>query len=506
MNPDPPLGSRADHRPGDAGKTLLGAFGDLPAAAVDRGGAVTVADESWSVDWHIGAEDRWHFPNVEAAVRQTRLGPGPVIETAVRIPGGDCVQRVWATRAAQEIVTVIEVENQTATPVALALGIRDGQADATGVRRDGYRLVPERTANDVFPELGAVVVPLPHGTAFRTMLSPLKVAGLIDVKALPDAAATQRGWASIVESGASVQLPDSGLTEQFDAARARILLQAHNLANDLREFGDHSAHVFSALAIGGYSQETMHVVNELDGWSVAGAKPPAVPSGLTVAALGTALALHGHNNPSGQPLDQVADGLLELSLMLTQVASRAKSSGILPEAEAGLARVAVLAGQTDAAFSAHSGGGLPLIQGSDIPATLAGVAQVGELAGESRSWQNDQADLAARFVLGVRNLLVTESAEGVDLLPNFPAAWRGGSLEVKGLATAHGRCSYAIRWHGYRPALLWEFEPHPSRTPPVLRCSTLDPTWETTDLKGEVLLAGTSQDLGDAPRQGDSFG
>ena len=55
--------------------------------------------------------------------------------------------------------------------------------------------------------------------------------------------------------------------------------------------------------------------------------------------------------------------------------------------------------------------------------------------------------------------------------------------------TAHGRLSSAVRWHGTRPALLWELEPHEGTDPVTITVPGLDPTWSTTDPRGEALLA-----------------
>jgi hypothetical protein len=84
--------------------------------------------------------------------------------------------------------------------------------------------------------------------------------------------------------------------------------------------------------------------------------------------------------------------------------------------------------------------------------------------------------------------------------------------------TAHGRESYAVRWHGDRVALLWEVEPHEGRGPVVLTAPGLDPGWSTTDHHGEALLgpvpgvgaparaAAPVGVAGPGPEQGTSFG
>ena len=47
----------------------------------------------------------------------------------------------------------------------------------------------------------------------------------------------------------------------------------------------------------------------------------------------------------------------------------------------------------------------------------------------------------------------------------------------------------AIRWHGDRPALLWELHPHDDRGRVRLTTPTLDPSWSSDALSGEALLA-----------------
>ena len=79
----------------------------------------------WSLDWWIGAEDRWHLPATEASIRQTLLGGAPVTETAMRVPGGDAIHRAYAVRVGDgRDVVVVEVENRSHVPFAVALAVR----------------------------------------------------------------------------------------------------------------------------------------------------------------------------------------------------------------------------------------------------------------------------------------------------------------------------------------------------------------------------------------------
>jgi hypothetical protein len=57
-----------------------------------------------------------------------------------------------------------------------------------------------------------------------------------------------------------------------------------------------------------------------------------------------------------------------------------------------------------------------------------------------------------------------------------------------------------VRWHGDRPALLWELEPHEGVGPVRLTAPGLDAAWSSTERTGEVLLgpvaAGVAGDAG----------
>lgn len=95
----------------------------------------------------------------------------------------------------------------------------------------------------------------------------------------------------------------------------------------------------------------------------------------------------------------------------------------------------------------------------------------------------------ARFLRDVHALLIDDDGNGsLGLLPVVPEEWFGQPIAVHDLPTSGGRLSYAIRWHGTRPALLWDLEPLP-RVGAVLRAPGLDSSWATSTPKGETLLA-----------------
>lgn len=81
-------------------------------------------------------------------------------------------------------------------------------------------------------------------------------------------------------------------------------------------------------------------------------------------------------------------------------------------------------------------------------------------------------------------------ASGGMLMPaGMPDAWRGSSVECYGVPTGPtSSVSFAIRWHGERPAVLWE------QTGDIvtLRSPVLAPQWSSSAKSGEALWPAPS--------------
>ena len=99
------------------------------------------------------------------------------------------------------------------------------------------------------------------------------------------------------------------------------------------------------------------------------------------------------------------------------------------------------------------------------------------------------ASTGAAFCSLVRDLLVHETEGGLTLLAMLPAGWLGQGIEVHRAPTHAGELSYAVRWHGHRPALLWELRARPGVSSVRLTAPGLDPGWSTEAPAGEALLA-----------------
>ncbi len=74
--------------------------------------------------------------------------------------------------------------------------------------------------------------------------------------------------------------------------------------------------------------------------------------------------------------------------------------------------------------------------------------------------------------------------DGVLLPTGLPSGWEGTNFEVYGLPTGPASTvSFAVRWHGARPAVLFE----QSGTPVRLTAPVVAPEWSTADTTGDVL-------------------
>lgn len=183
-------------------------------ADVTTSGTIVPWDGSPPLAWYVAADDRWHTPDREVAVRQSRLQGAPVYETRVRIPGGDAVQRIWSV-ADSGGHTLVEVTNDSPLPIACAFTRNDllTARPPTAVPIEGIDLPP---ASIVLPigHRASVTVALAHAGGGPGTLPP----GV----ATPEA--TARGWVARSEAASRVVLPDDRAGERLVAARAELLL------------------------------------------------------------------------------------------------------------------------------------------------------------------------------------------------------------------------------------------------------------------------------------------
>ncbi len=132
--------------------------------------------------------------------------------------------------------------------------------------------------------------------------------------------------------------------------------------------------------------------------------------------------------------------------------------------------------------------------GWDVDAALDAAAVVLATAGEHRAGRDlsrirdrRSAVTAARRADGIRDVAAIERRllRGATLFPDgFPSEWPGADLEAHGMAAGPAtRLSFAVRWHGARPAVLWEAVGEPVE----LTAPAIEPGWRTSEPSGEHL-------------------
>lgn len=259
-----------------AGWTRLGTLDGDAEPVVDERGAVQVAPGLPVIDWWVAGDDRWYFPSQELTVRQSLMTGTPVVETRMRVKGGDMCHRVYAiTRSSADgggEALVIEVENVAAVPCGIAFAIRpfgvNGPAPVHEVRLDGAvlhvddrpMLVLPRSPGGSLAQAGeegdlavrvaqgeavsptfdpvsspaglaqaAVVLPIAHAATIRVVVPLADRTGAIadDAKrfpqALPSSENVAQGWRTQVRDRARVVVPDPRLQAVIDAAIPALL-------------------------------------------------------------------------------------------------------------------------------------------------------------------------------------------------------------------------------------------------------------------------------------------
>jgi hypothetical protein len=568
--------------------TPLGTIDAGAVADVDGAGWVQLRDASWSLDWWIGAEDRWHHPAVEPAVRQHLLDDAPVVETAMRVPGGDVVHRAFGVRATSptgdgelwdDSAVLVEVENQTAVPVALAVVLRpltlegDGRIDevaidGTVVRVDGrvaavlsrpVLRVAHGQPGDAAIQLAdgrddhvigrvahsdgqlevALVVPLPHTATVRVLLPRVTeqrrrrwFGGATvapepgEVFEAPTADSIVKGWSVHSRDIARVDLGEP-LLDRLVPGAARSL--ALGWSDHVLERSERAVAVSELLARCGLVEPLGPLARSLvELQRLGGAVRTDDGQDATAALLFAAAPLlaSGSELWEEQLIGPVAKSVHlirkggALEQPSTWRAGAAALALVAPALEiAGQPEVAADAADAAATVAARSGPADPVPATADTMDRLAAVrarlragdqdavaelldlARLGDAATMGDRYDDagtpsgvmgfDPGAVAGR-ALAAMELGVVDGPGGPVLLSCWPDAWWGRSVEVHGVLTRWGRASFGLRWHGTRPAVLWQIERDPrisvDDAVPVLTCPGLDPSWRGEGWSGEALL------------------
>lgn len=385
----------------------VGVLGQQWRAAVTPWGALEQWDGLGTIDWFVAADDRWHVPSAEPTVRRQTVDGTPVVETRVRIPNGDAVQRVYAV-ADHGGLTVIEVENSSPLPIAVAF---------TGAQLLASRPPAAVPIEGIDLPGPATVFPIGHHATLTVAISHGRATGQLP-GGLPSATQVARGWLATCERASRLLLPDAALAERVVRARCELLLCGP----------EHPADDAIGFLLGAADLVRMGSVAE--------------PWVLEVAD--AVAALVGHR---GDPFLVAALDASERVLVAADEHRAVKD--------------------LDAVRSR-------LLEGARGPAMLPTVDAVH----------------GARLVHAVEATI----AQGPALFPTgLPTSWLGQHLEVYGVPTGpSSRVSFALRWHGERPALLWEQTGVPVR----LHAPVAAPAWSSDAVTGEALWPAPAVSFG----------
>ena len=410
---------------------VLGIRGGGWNAIVNERGSIRLNDGSPVLDWHIAADDRWHDPSTEPSVRQTRRAGVPVVETRLRIPGGDAIQRVYAVADAGGLV-VIEITNESTLPIAVAFTRSDVISSRTP---------SPRGAQGIELPAGSVVFPVAHGSTLRVALcAASNVANEItnvDVERLPSFEQLQKGWLKVVEQAGYVIVPEGTVAPLVARLRSDALaLSGHEIEDWGIGAGGDCANDPVAYML--TLQELLRMGEKLTGDSDQIRVDHAARLAQCVETL-----LKDHKKSSVLPWD-VERALFAAQFVFARIGENRAADD-------------VAAAQLRMSSAAEP----PNVMPTDIRA----IAWVEE-----------------KMVAVQRDGSVQIFGRGI------PRLWLGANLECHRVAAGPlHTVSFGIRWHGEKPALLWEVSGPAGIKLTAGKC---DPTWTSVEATGETLLLG----------------
>lgn len=465
--------------------------------AVDTEGRIVTGRNGWSLGWEVFTGTRRLVPGIESKVRQRAAGVdggAPVgLETVLRTGDGDVSQLAYvclAPTAGAGALGVLEVRNDTSVPVAVTLTLLPGdfwrsdglwrvQVDGAGVLANGSPVLWwERPPAEARASANAAA-------ATRAPEATPQVIG-------PHPEDSRRARSRQGRAGATMTWPVSHKTA------LRVLLPLH-----ATEAGPPVRASVPTLGQVGRGWDT-HAAGGLRVDGLASGRVAAVAAAAIRRLLATDVGAEAADTPDGR-FSPAERALLAAALAVSGFSRRAAEvvsmrAARKPDALARLAR------REAARVTERFGGGA-----SAVGAMAAGAGPTG---GWASGRGGDDPVYRGAFLLALRDLLVSERDGNLDILGGIGATLDFGTerppIEVHRLGTQWGVLSFAVRWHGAAPALLWEIVPPDSRVeswsavlagagtggepgqaePPFPRitANALATTWSTRELVGETLL------------------
>lgn len=403
----------------------VGVRGAAWSAGVSAWGDLFVEDQE-RLRWFIAADDRWYRPSRETTVRQREVSGVPVIETRIKVPGGDAVQRVYGVANFGGAI-VVEIYNDSSLPFAVAFD----RGDISTMREPS----PTGVQGIDLPA-GSVVFPVGHHATMRAAV--LVGAGFDaanrrltaqEIESLPSFEQVERGWLGALQISSRVDVPNLSWSSVLTSQRCKVLLS--NSA-ELAESSDISLVVDLLLD----RAERVRL----------GDKP-------------------------AQWVDEVA---VATERILKQCAKTQSVQWFEERALLGAGMVLNRAGESR---------GL-----QDFVSVWSRLAEAGRIS--DLALASPEIAGTVRQIAWIESQLVAQRRDGViEICPcGIDKSWLGVNFEChKLLASPEHLISYAVRWHGEKPALLWEID-GPVGT--KVAASAIDRTFSSTEMRGETLLSG----------------
>ena len=407
---------------GAACKASVNAWGDLYFNGKER------------LRWFVAADDRWYRPSRETTVRQRQLSNVPVIETRIKVPGGDAVHRIYGVADFGGVV-VVEIYNDSSLPFAVAFDRSDiammrepSPAGVQGIDLPGQ----------------SVVFPVGHHASLRVAVAidgDSRRISARQVEKLPSFEQVERGWLSALQVSSRVDVPEPSWGQALTIARCELLLSA---AAD----GDMTKPDFDPVD---FLLETAERSRLGENFEVA-------PDVSPVAAASEQIV---RDCAKRKQLTWVEDrALLSAGMFLHRVGERRAVQDL------------------NRAWS-------KLVQ------VVAPGADIGGSPGASRiEFGQIKKMSSVRQIAWVESQLVANNLDrSVNVCPRgIDQAWVGANFECHNLmATPEHSVSFAVRWHGDKPALLWEVH---GPSPVKVVATAIDDSFVSAEMRGETLLRG----------------
>jgi len=414
-----------------------------------RGGAWLGGVNAWGdvfVDgkerlrWFVAADDRWYRPSRETTVRQREISGVPVIETRIKVPGGDAVQRVYGVADFGGAI-VVEVFNDSSLPFAVAFD----RGDIAAMREPS----PTGVQGIDLP-VGSVVFPVGHHATMRVaiLLGDLernleRKISAQELESLPSFEQVERGWLAALRVASRVDVPEASWESILTTQRCKLLLTAGGGTTGNGESGSDDDFVDLILD----RAERVKLGDKADQWVDE------------VAAATESVIRRCAKNRNAKWFDERA---IVLASMVLNRAGEKRGQKDIAQAWSRVVSDAVSSGDFGSVLRVDAE------VDRDQLANFSGVRQI--------AWVESQ--------------LVAQRHDGViEICPRgIDAAWLGANFECHRLvASAEHLISFAVRWHGEKPALLWEIDgPAGAR----VAASAVDGTFSSVEMRGETLLSG----------------